>query len=308
MHPIHFQPTLWLTEFNTPWDAYCHGIVKVLHQYKTPFQEMLIVETGAYGKALVLDGCWQSSTKDEFLYHEPLVHPACVIQGGPEKVLILGGGEGATLREVLKWKTVMQAVMVDIDEQVVDACKQYLPEMHQGAFDDPRSQIIIDNAFDFLKQDNHHWDVIISDLTDPNEKGPSQKLFTLDFFQLCHRALRPGGCFLLQAGLTGPQEMDIHVRLAATIAHVFGHMYHFISHVPTWGSPIGFILGTDQKRNWNSPQTDWVDSLLSESLRGELKMFDGRTMKALMNPPKYLRDAISREKRVFTLSDRPKSH
>ena len=266
---------------------------------------MMIVETGAYGKALVLDGCWQSSTRDEFMYHEPLVHPACVIHGGPEKVLILGGGEGAALREILKWQTVKQAVLVDLDGEVVEACKHYLPEMHQGSFDDPRSRVIIQEACDFLQQSDRRWDVIISDLTDPNEDGPSHHLFTREFFMKCRQVLKPGGCFLIQAGLTGPAEMDLYVRLAAIVADVFDNMYHFISPVPTWGSAIGFVLGADQTAPWEDPPPGPVDALLSRWVQGDLKIFDGRTMRALMNPPKYLRDAVAKESRLSRFSDPP---
>ena len=191
MQATHPSSTLWLTEYNTPHDAYCHGIVEVLYQKKTKFQEMLVVRSGAYGKALILDGCWQSSTGDEFMYHEVLVHPACVLNGAPEKVLIMGGGEGAALREVLKWKSVRQATMVDLDGEVVEACRQYLPEMHQGAFDDPRTEIFIEDADRFLDRTDRRWDVIISDLTDPLEDGPSHKLFTQEFFKKCRRAMAP---------------------------------------------------------------------------------------------------------------------
>lgn len=295
MHTNQTQSTLWLTEYNTPWDAYCHGIVKVLYQARTPYQNIMIVETGAYGKALVLDGCWQSSTLDEFLYHEALVHPACVIQGGPEHVLILGGGEGATLREALKWKTVNKAYLVDLDEQVVQACKRYLPEMHRGSFDDLRSKVIFEDAYTFLQRDEQQWDVIISDLTDPNDSGPSEKLFTRDFFKCCRNALKPEGCFVLQAGLAGPAEMKMHLNLVALIADLFANMYHFISHIPTWGSPMGFIIGTDQPVAWNDPPPDVVDKLLTRKVMGELKFFDGRTMRALQNPPKYLRTAICKK-------------
>jgi spermidine synthase len=96
----------WINEYITPWDIYSHGITKILAYKQTQFQEMAIVESGAYGKALVLDGKWQSCTGDEFLYHEPLVHPAMIAHGNPKKVLILGAGEGATVREVLRWKSV----------------------------------------------------------------------------------------------------------------------------------------------------------------------------------------------------------
>lgn len=306
MFDKHPESAFWLTEYNTPHDAYCHGIVEVLHQQTTDYQQMMIVDGGTYGKALILDGKWQSSTVDEFLYHEPLVHPACVLQGGPRKVLILGGGEGATLREVLKWHTVKEAVMVDLDAEVVKACRRLLPEMHQGAFDDSRAEVVFDDAFEFPARDGRRWDVIVSDLTDPLEDGPSYKLFTRDYFEICKKTLAPGGCFVLQAGVAGPAELGIHVRLARTVATVFRHMFHFVSHVPTWASPMGFVLGTDLEEPISDPDPAAVDRLLAEKTTGRFKMFDGRTMLHLMNPPKYLRQAIEDETRIYTLDDPPR--
>ena len=109
------QVNFWMYEYISPWDRYAHGVTRLLDHRKTAFQEMVIIETGAYGKGLVLDGKWQSCTGDEFLYHEPLVHPAMLQHGAPRRVLILGGGEGATAREVLRWKSVQRVVMIDID-------------------------------------------------------------------------------------------------------------------------------------------------------------------------------------------------
>ncbi len=123
---------LWVNEYITPWDIYSHGVSRILAYKKTAFQEMYIVESGAYGKALVLDGKWQSCTGDEFIYHEALVQPAMIAHQEPKTALILGGGEGATTRELLRWKTIEKVMMIDIDGDVVAACKEHLPEMHQG--------------------------------------------------------------------------------------------------------------------------------------------------------------------------------
>ena len=196
----------WMNEYITPWDIYAHGITEVLAHGKTAFQEMYIVRTGAYGKALVLDGKWQSCTGDEFLYHEPLVHPVMLLAGSPKRVLILGGGEGATAREVLRWKTVEHTTMIDIDGEVVEACKKHLPEMHQGCFDDPRLEVVIGDALDFLDNTSATWDVIISDLSDPIEEGPSFKLFTKEYFEKTKAVLSQGGAFVVQAGPVGPGE------------------------------------------------------------------------------------------------------
>ena len=150
MAGANLNTNLYFAEKITPWDFYKHGFDQVLIHQKTKYQEMFIVE-GIYGKALILDGKWQSCTADEFLYHESLVHPPMILHNSPRKVLVLGGSEGETIREVLRWKTVEQVVMVDIDGEVVEACKKYLPEMHQNSFQDPLVELIINDAYNFFK-------------------------------------------------------------------------------------------------------------------------------------------------------------
>nr|CAI78837.1 spermidine synthase [uncultured bacterium] len=184
----------WICEYLSPWDVYAHGVAKTLVHRKTKFQEMHIIETGTFGKALILDGFWQSCTGDEFLYHEPLVHPAMLLHGRPRRVLVLGGAEGAAVREVLRWKSVEQVVMVDIDGEVVEACRQHLPEMHQGACDDPRVEVRIQDALVYLDETRSTFDVIISDLSDPIEDGPSFKLFTRETFERARGSWRRRGC------------------------------------------------------------------------------------------------------------------
>lgn len=298
------QPIYWIADYLTPSDVYYHAIHKVLLHKHTPYQEMWIVDCGTYGKGLILDGIWQSSSGDDFIYHEPLVHPACINHGGPRTVLVLGGGEGATLREVLKWKTVEKVVMVDIDAEVVAACKEHLPEMHQGAFDNPRTQLVIKDALQYLDETVGEWDVIISDLTDPTESGPSFKLFTKEYFEQCRRALRPGGYFLLQAGPVSPPVMKMHVRLVSTLKAVFAHAHSYNILVPVLGHPWGFILASDAPIN-TRPDPAEVDALLADKTSGEFKMFDGITMLGLMQSPKHIRDAIAAETQVYTLAEPP---
>jgi len=301
----HVGADVWVSEYITPYDVYQHGVKEVLAARRTAFQAMHIVDCGTYGKALVLDGKWQSCTGDEFLYHEPLVHPACVSHGAPRTVLILGGGEGATLREALRWKSVERVVMVDIDGEVVEACRQHLPEMHQGAFDDPRSEVVIGDALDYLDACPPEWDVIISDLSDPIEEGPSFKLFTREYFEKCRRALRAGGRFVVQAGPTSPGEMRLHVRLINTLAAVFGHVASYSSHVPTYAAPWGFALAADQPLE-TRPDPAAVDAVLDAGTTGEFRMFDGVTLLGLMQIPKHIRQAIAAETQVYTLTEPPR--
>lgn len=295
----------WMNEHITPWDFYGHGITKVIAYARTEFQEMYILETGAYGTALVLDGKWQSCTGDEFLYHEPLVHPAMLLHGSPKKVLILGGGEGATAREVLRWNTVERACMIDIDGEVVQACREHLAEMHQGSFDDPRLEVVIDDALHFLDQTKESWDVIISDLSDPIEEGPSFKLFTKEYFEKSKSVLAPDGVFILQAGPVAPAELAMHCRLACTMRAVFEHVKSYTTHVPTYASPWGFILGSARPIE-NRPEPEAIDKLLADRAVHGLRMFDGTTLLGMMQLPGHLRKAIASETRTYTLLEPPK--
>ena len=297
--------TLWIREQITPWDYYGHGVTRMIVSTRTKFQEMLIVETGAYGKSLVLDGKWQSCTGDEFLYHEPLVQPAMIAHGGPRRVLILGGGEGATAREVLRWKTVERAVMIDIDGEVVDACREHLAEMHCGAFDDPRLEVVIADALHYLDHSADEWDVIISDLSDPIEEGPSFKLFTREYFQKCRSTLAADGVFVLQAGPVGPIEMGMHARLASTMRAVFDHVVSYASHIPSYASPWGFLLGSANAVDI-CPAPAATDALLADNTRGGLRMLDGVSLLGLYHLPKNLRNAVAEETEVYTLTQPPK--
>lgn len=295
----------WISEYISPYDVYQHGVEQVIAHQTTGFQQMYIVRSGAYGKALVLDGKWQSCTGDEFLYHEPLVHVGAVHHGNPCSVLVLGGGEGATVREALKWHSVQRVVMVDIDAEVVAACREHLPEMHQGAFDDKRTELVIGDALHYLDGCSDEWDLIISDLSDPIEEGPSYKLFTKEYFETCRRALRTGGCFVVQAGPLAPPEMALHVRLARTVQEVFPHMVSYGSHVPTYASPWGYLLGSSDPID-TRPDPEVVDQLLDARTTGKFKMFDGRALLGMLNGPKHIRESIAAETEVFCLSQPPK--
>ena len=295
----------WIHELITPWDYYAHGIVKMLAYRRTSFQEMYIVETGAQGKALVLDGKWQSCTMDEFLYHEPLVHPAMLLHGSPRSVLILGGGEGATAREVLRWKTVERAVMIDIDGEVVDACREHLPEMHQNVYEDPRLEVVIGDALDYLDTYKQEWDVIISDLSDPIEEGPSFKLFTKEYFESVKRILLPDGVFVVQAGPVAPAELRLHARLVRTVGAVFDHVHSYASYVPTYAAPWGFALGCSRTID-TRPDPGQVDRVLADQTVGGLRMLDGLALLGMMQQPLHIRRAIAEEKQVYTLAEPPK--
>jgi spermidine synthase len=305
--PDSTVPQFWFNEYNSPWDLYGHGVRRVLHHRVTEYQEMLIVESGSYGKSLVLDGKWQSSEGDEFMYHEPLVHLAMLQHGAPRRVLVLGGGEGAALREVLRWRTVQRAVMVDIDDQVVEACREHLPQLHQGAFDDPRSEVVIGDALAYLRDKSaERWDVIICDLTDPVEDGPSFKFFTKETFELVRAAMADDGAFVIQGGSAGPIDYQMHARLVSTLKAVFSHASSYSAYPPTFATPWGFVLASDRPID-ERPDPQQVDDHLTRHTRGGLRMLDGRALLGMLQPPKFLREAIAAETHVYTLEQPPRA-
>lgn len=295
---------LWIDEYITPWDIYSHGVTEILAYRKTPYQQMYIVETGAFGKGLVLDGKWQSCTVDEFIYHEALVHPSLIAHHDPQRVLVLGGGEGATIREVLRWKSVRQVTMIDIDGEVVEACKQHLLEMHQNAFADPRVELIIADAFEVLDTTTETWDVIISDLSDPIESGPSFALFTQEYFAKLKQVLNPGGFVMVQAGPISPPEVKAHARSINTLKTVFSNVSSLSAPTPSYGRAWGFALCSDEPIIQPVPES--VNRLLATETTGGFRFIDGMTLLGIVQTPLYIRQAIATETKVYTLKEPPK--
>lgn len=305
MSGSELKADLWINEYITPWDIYTHGVTKILAHCQTQYQEMYIVETGAFGKGLVLDGKWQSCTVDEFIYHEALVHPPLIAHQNPQKVLVLGGGEGATIREILRWNCVEEVTMIDIDGEVVEACKQHLPEMHQNAFDDPRVKLMIADALEVLDTTTETWDIIISDLSDPIESGPSFALFTKEYFTKLQRVLNPGGYVMVQAGPISPPEVKDHARLVNTLKAVFSNVTSLSAPTPSYGRAWGFAMCSESAIALQ-PQPELVDQLLQTKTTGGYRFIDGISLLGIMQTPLYIRQAIASETTVYTLSEPPK--
>ena len=160
------QPVFWYTETGTPREHHKFAVKSFLWTGRTAFQDVAVLDTYEYGKMLVIDGHVQSAEDDEYIYHEALVHPAMVIHPEPRSVLIIGGGEGATLREVLRYRSVEQVVMVDIDRELVELCQKLLPEWHERAFEDPRTEVVFADGKDYMERTSARFDVVVIDVCD----------------------------------------------------------------------------------------------------------------------------------------------
>lgn len=277
-----------------------HAIVRTIVEAQTKFQHVEIMETASYGKALVLDGRIQSSQADEFIYHEALVHPGMLAaENRPESGLVIGGGEGATLREILRYPSVKRAVMVDIDGEVVDLCKKHLPEMHQGAFEDKRTELRHEDARAYLEKTSERFDFISIDLVEPLEEGPACMLFTKEFYTLIRDRLTPGGAMTMQAGMTKVGELNFFTAIHRTLRDVFPVVAGYQAFISCFGTPWGFITAT-KKVDPRKQTVEVVDKLVADRIKGPLAYWDGQTHQHSFGLPRFIRTQIDAQTRIVT--------
>lgn len=235
----------WYNETLHPTYGQRFEIKKVLFETKTAFQHLIIFENTMFERVLALDGIIQTTTKDEHIYHEMMVHVPVLAHGNVKKVLIVGGGDGGILRETLKHAGITHITMVEIDKAVVEMSKQYLPSISNGAFDDPRLHLIIDDGMKYVRETKETYDVIITDSTDPI--GPAEVLFSDDFYSCAKRCLNPGGVVVSQNGVSFLQAWELegtYRRLSA----LYNDASFYLACVPTYiGGFMSLAWGTDDK-------------------------------------------------------------
>lgn len=206
-------------------------IDKMLHEVRTEHQHLVIFENARMGRVMALDGAIQTTEADEFIYHEMLTHVPILAHGTARNILIIGGGDGGMLREVCRHSSVDRVTMVEIDRAVVDMCKEYLPNHSNGAYDDPRVNLVIDDGMRFIANCTEKFDVIISDCPDPT--GPAEVLFSEDFYQACHRCLTDDGILVAQNGTPFLQIEEVKTT-AKNIQALFADWHFYHAAVPTY--------------------------------------------------------------------------
>jgi spermidine synthase len=256
----------------------------VLVSKRTPFQHVGIMDLQLFGKTLVLDGDIQSARQDEFIYHETLVHPAMLMGDNPSWVLILGGGEGAVLREVYRHRGVARAVMVDIDEELVQLCREHLPEWSCGAFEDPRTEVHYCDALKWVEDCSEKFDVIIHDLIDPKAGSPAKMLFSRDFFRLLKSRLNPGGVIAMQASRIDLNFHQSHRDIYNTLRPVFSIVRPYQVYIPSFYNEWGFITASDTQDPLTAGEEE-VDARTGERIEGSLRFYDGQTHRRIFSLP-----------------------
>jgi spermidine synthase len=289
----------WFSDYISPDLTMLHSIKERIYSGRSKFQSVEVIDTGSFGICLVLDGKIQSSEADEFIYHEALVHPVMLTHPEPQKVFIAGGGEGATLREVLAHKTVKKAVMVDIDEEVVSLCRRLLPAWHQNAFDDQRAELHFVDARKYLAESSDKFDVIIIDLADPLEQGPARLLYTREFYQIVEQKLGPDGIMSVQAESAEWTNLDNFTAIANTLRNVFSIARPYQVHVPSFLGLWGFVIAS-QSLDPFELSAEEIDTRISTRISKKLKSYDGLTHQAMFTIPKHIRQQLAENKRIIT--------
>ena len=228
-----------------------------------------------------------------------LVHPAMITHPGPERVFIAGGGEGATLREVLYHKSVKQAVMVDIDRDVIEASRRYLPAWHDGAFDDPRTTLLHQDAKEYLENTDSTFDAIFIDLSDPVEGNPSALLFTERFYKVVRDRLAPGGIMAIQAETVDFRRSAAFTAICHTLSEVFDEVVPYHAVVPSFSGDWGFATAS-RSLDPSTLSVPDVDSATTTRISKPCRAYDGITHQGLFLLPRLLREELAAETHVLT--------
>ena len=209
---------------------------------RTPYQLLEVFDTPQFGKVLRLDGHFMTGEREEFFYHEALVHPAAIAHPAPRTALIIGGGDGGAAEELLKHPSMERVVVAELDAQVVDAARQHLESIHRGALNDPRVEVRIGDGFDFVRNTSERFDLVLLDLTDP--ETPAGPLYTRESFGWIKTALQPGGAMVLHIGapVFKPQQVR---ALASDLRAVYAKVRCYGLYIPLYGTYWGLAVASD---------------------------------------------------------------
>ena len=287
----------WYLETVFPDLAIMLQVREVLYSGQTAYQKVEVLDSNVFGRSLVLDGKTQSTERDEHIYHEALVHPAMLLHPDPRAVFIGGGGEGATLREVLAHKSVESVVMLDLDQEVVDICRRFLPQHHQGSFGDPRVTLLHQDAREYLSSISQTFDVMVMDLVDPLEAGTAYLLYTEEFYQIARSRLNPGGILVTQSGPSGLLSyQECFTTIFNTLSRIFSYTIPAQMHVPAFQTMWGLTLASDSP--FHTVSDEQLDRLVENRVAKSLKFYDAETHRGMFSLPKFLRVGFQQEQRI----------
>lgn len=272
---------LWFTEKQTPVFGITAKIRETLVREQTDFQDLAIIDTEEFGRMLVLDDMVMTTVKDEFVYHEMVAHPALFTHPNPKHVLVVGGGDGGVIREIMKHPDVEKAVLVDIDGKVIEYSKKYLPEI-AGELDNPRVEVQVNDGYMHIIQNKNKYDVIMVDSTEP--VGPAASLFERGFYQGIYEALKEDGIFVAQTD--NPWfKADLVQKVNKDVKEIFPIVRVYGANIPTY--PSGLWTFTMGSKTYDPLQVD--ETQIPEI---DTKYYSPRLHKAAFVLPKFVEDLV----------------
>ena len=262
---------------------------RMLGDWQTRFQKMQVYDTPQYGRLLRLDGLNMTSERDEFVYHENLIHPAASAHAGPKKVLIIGGGDGGSAEEALKHPSVEEVTMVEIDADVIKVAKELFGAVHNGVFDNPKLRVLVDDGLRFVRETRDKFDLIVLDLNDP--MGPAEALYSTEFFQQCRLVLAPGGALTLHMGSPAARP-DRVTEISGRLNSVFRIVRPYTMFVPLYGSLWAMACASD-KLDPKSFTADEIDRRIEHRKLIQLQYYNGETHEGVFALPNFVRDMVA---------------
>ena len=286
--PGDLQPGV-LTEYLTDDSGVFVRSLREFERFQTPYQTVEVHDTKSFGKLFRLDGHLMTSEKDEFFYHENLVHVAAITHPAPKTALIIGGGDGGSAEELLKYQTIESVTLVEIDLAVLDIARKYFAGVHHGALLDPRLTVKVEDGLAFVRGATDTYDLIVLDLTDPG--GASEPLYGAEFYRTCAARLNPTGAMTLH--IASPVAHPERVRAAmANLRAVFSVVIPYLVSIPLYG---GLWMMACASPTLNPAYLTPLEANRRIATRGirDLQYYNGEVHRASMALPNFVRDLVA---------------
>ena len=259
-----------------------------LEQFSSAFQAIEVHDSEPFGKLFRLDGHFMTSEKDEFFYHENLVHVAALTHPQPEHALIVGGGDGGSAEEILQHPSIKSVTLAEIDPAVVAVARKYFASVHGGSLDDPRLKLEIGDGFEYVRAARRQFDLIVLDLTDPG--GPSELLYTEEFYRACAARLNPGGAMTLHVASPVAHPDRIRATLAG-LRRVFPLVTPYLTSVPLYGG-MWMMACVSTTLDPRSVTADEIDRRIRARGLSKLQYYNGEMHRAALALPNFVRELV----------------
>lgn len=286
--PGDLAPGILTEHLTDDWGLFVRSSA-TLEAFRSAYQDVEVHDSATFGKLFRLDRHFMTSEKDEFFYHENLVHIAALAHPAPERALIVGGGDGGSAEELLKHPSMQDVTIAEIDGAVVDISRRYFQEVHHGALDDPRVTVKIEDGFRFVEHSREHYDLIVLDLTDPG--GPSTALYTAQFYNACAQRLTPSGAMTMHVASPVAHGMRIRETLAE-LRRAFPLVTPYLTSVPLYGG-LWMMACCSALLDPRGQSATAIDLRIAERRLPHLQYINGETYRAALALPNFVRAVVA---------------